>query len=524
MKKESAQSVAIKPSLAGKQIDEARLLFVNVCLRKNAHSKFLPVGLAYVMTYFEEAGYKFQLLDVDIDALEDSEVEEHLRQHTYDCVLFGSIVTHYKWVKWLTRTVKQHQPQATVVAGNSVAGSIPEVFMRNAPADIVVMGEGEISAHAAVEAVRTEKNLREVPGIAFRDSTGEIIINDLRKAGDIHSLPLIKWDYFDVERYVQNARYAAGGVNETDIRVRSMPVVSARGCVFKCTFCHYVYWNDPYRHRRPEHILKEISRNVEKYGANYMAFWDDLSFASAKQAEALADAIIKSGLKFSWSASVRIDMFVRNSLSRSDAMAIAQKMKESGCLSVGFSLESGNQDIIEMMNKKIKTVDFFETVDVFKHAGIMVNTSVVFGYPIESKETIRQTFEMCYAARTYPSIGFLLPLPATGMYDYAKEHGYITDEDAYLDSITERQDICINMTSMSDEEIMEEIKAGAKRLNELLQLGLDEEHYIRTGRPQGDRGVDADKPLPIDPDNLKRIENDFSFNYSEAVFEMDAGV
>ena len=514
----------IKPTLTGKQIDETNLLFVNVCLRKNAHSRFLPVGLAYVMTYFERAGYKFSLLDVDIDDLEDSTVEQHLREHAYDCILLGSIVTHYKWVKWFVKAAKQYQPQTTIVVGNSVAGSIPEVFLKNAPADIVVMGEGEVTAHDAVEAVRAGRDLVEVPGIAFRNPQGEIVINGLRKAGDIHSLPLIKWDYFDVERYIQNARYAAGGVKDTDTQVRSMPVVTARGCVFKCTFCHYVYWNDPYRHRRPDHILEEISGNIEKYDANYMAFWDDLSFASAKQAEALADAIIESGLKFDWSASVRIDMFVRNRLSREEAMVIAQKMRESGCLSVGFSLESGSQEIIEMMNKKIRTVDFFETVHLFKQAGIMVNTSVIFGYPIETKETIRQTFDMCYAAKTYPSIGFLLPLPATGMYDYAKEHGYITDEDAYLDSITERQDICINLTSLTDEEIMEEIKVGAKRLNDLLQLGLDESRYIKTGRPQGDRGVNEEKPLPIDPDNLIRIENDFSFNYSEAVFEMDTGL
>ena len=157
---------------------------------------------------------------------------------------------------------------------------------------------------------------------------------------------------------------------------------------------------------------------------------------------------------------------------------------------------------------------------MFRAADIAVNTSVVFGYPIETPETIKHTFEMCYEAQTYPSIGFLMPLPATGMYEYALKNGHITDEDAYLDSITERQDICLNMTNMTDEEIMEEIKVGARKLNELLQLGLDEGRLIRTGRPQGDKGKTRD--MPIDPENIERIENDFSINYSESVFEMDA--
>ena len=108
-------------------------------------------------------------------------------------------------------------------------------------------------------------------------------------------------------------------------------------------------------------------------------------------------------------------------------------------------------------------------------------TSVVFGYPIETKETIRETFAMCLSNRVYPSIGFLLPLPYTGMYQYAKEHGFITDEDAYLTQITERQDMILNMTQLSDDEVMAEIKAGGTELNRQLELGLDDDSLIRTG-------------------------------------------
>jgi len=508
------------PSLTGKSVKDAKLLFVNVCLRKDATGRFLPVGLASVMTYFEQCGYNFSILDMDIESMEDDTVEEYLQSNTFDCILVGSIVTHYKWMKWFVRKAKELQPNSTVVVGNSVAGSIPEVFLNNAPADIVVTGEGEISAHQAVEAVRNGMELKEVEGITFRCGSGSIITTPPRKTGDIHDLPMINWDHFDVESYINRASYSANGVKETDDAPRPMPVITARGCVFKCTFCHYVFWNDPYRHRRPDHILNEIRRNIEKHGANFIAFWDDLSFASARQAEEFADSIIGSGLKFTWSAAVRVDVFSRNKLSDDEAVAVAKKMQQSGCRSVGFSLESGDQAIIEMMNKKIKTEDFFQTVRVFRAADIAVNTSVVFGYPIETRETIRRTFEMCYEAQTYPSIGFLMPLPSTGMYEYARKNGYIPDEDAYLDSITERQDICLNMTKMTDEEILEEIKVGAMKLNELLQLGLDEGRLIRTGRPQGDKGKTTD--MPIDPEDIKRIENDFSINYSEAVFEMDS--
>tara|TARA_B100000949_G_C13881104_1_gene284649 strand:- start:196 stop:531 length:336 start_codon:yes stop_codon:yes gene_type:complete len=106
------------------------------------------------------------------------------------------------------------------------------------------------------------------------------------------------------------------------------------------------------------------------------------------------------------------------------------------------------------------------------------------------------------------------------MYDYAKANGLITDEDHYLESITERQDICLNMTKMSDEEIMSLIKAGAKRLNEMLHVGLTEDTYIKTKGYKSQRIKKKLKP-PIDPENIKRIENDVSFNYATTEFKFE---
>ena len=51
-----------------------------------------------------------------------------------------------------------------------------------------------------------------------------------------------------------------------------MPVNTARGCVFKCTFCHYVFWHDPYRHRSAENVILEMKQLNKKYGANFLTF------------------------------------------------------------------------------------------------------------------------------------------------------------------------------------------------------------------------------------------------------------
>jgi len=497
---------------------ELKLLFVNPCLRHGSVTKFPPVGLAYVMTHFHENGYVFDLLDVDINEYDDDYVENYIQKNNYDFVLLGSIVTHYKWVKWFVNMVKRHHPDTIVVGGNSVAGSIPELFLNKTSADVVVIGEGEITAYEAVEAIRLNKELSNVQGIAFRDQNGTPVINEARKVGPLDEYYLINWELFEIERYLEKpAGLGDTGVKDEDIR--ALPVTTARGCAFKCTFCHYVFWNDPYRNRSPSSVIEEIRRNIEKYHVNYINFWDDLSFASAHQVDKLCDEILKSGLKFKWSASIRVDLFSRANLSQEDSFKVAEKMRKAGCYTCGFSLESGNQEILEMMNKKIEATAFADTVTILRHAEIICNTSVVFGYPIETKKTIQETFAMCLKAEVYPSIGFLLPLPATGMWDYAKHKGFITDEDRFLESITEGQDICVNMTKLSDEEIMTEIKKGGKQLNDMLQLGLDEDSYIRTGRYKNHEAKRKKSKLPLDPENIKRNENDFSFNYSNTEFK-----
>ena len=111
--------------------------------------------------------------------------------------------------------------------------------------------------------------------------------------------------------------------------------------------------------------------------ATLLAFWDDLSFASLAQAERFADAIISSGLKFNWSAAVRVDLFGDPKFDYSRRLMVAQKFKEAGCLSLGFSLESANKEILEMMNKRIEGQYFLDQVKLLDEVGITSMISVV---------------------------------------------------------------------------------------------------------------------------------------------------
>ncbi len=349
-----------------------RILFINPNLRPGHAIRYLPVGLAYVMTAVKEAGYNFDLLDIGLYDHSDAEVADYLASNDYDVVLTGSIVTHYKWMKWLTRAIRRHQPAATIVVGNSVAGSVPELFLSHSEADVAVIGEGEYATVEILDCLRRGGSLGDVPGIAVRASSGEIVRTGRRAPTDIDALPCIDWNLFDVNRYFEvTDAPSAFGIDPSDDRpIRTMPVSTARGCIFSCSFCHIVFQHDPYRHRNTESVVEEVVDLIDTYGVNYINFWDDLTFYKLSQAEKIVDGLLRAPKRFSWSAAVRTDLFGKPDIPYERRLEVARKFKEAGCVSLGYSLESGNEQILQMMNKRVRVDYFEEQISILRKFGI----------------------------------------------------------------------------------------------------------------------------------------------------------
>ena len=104
-----------------------RILFINPSLRLHSKTKFLPVGIASVMTYLVSQGVKFEFLDIDIDDIEDTDVKLYLERNRYDIVLTGSIVTHYKWMKWLTKP-RYYNPKSIIIVEIKLSKVYPHFF------------------------------------------------------------------------------------------------------------------------------------------------------------------------------------------------------------------------------------------------------------------------------------------------------------------------------------------------------------------------------------------------------------
>ncbi len=94
-----------------------KIVFINPSIRPDATYRFLPVGLAYILSAVKKAGYEFDFIDMDIEEMSASSLRERLAQNTYDVYALGCIVSGFKYAVEIFEVIKETNPDAMIVAG-----------------------------------------------------------------------------------------------------------------------------------------------------------------------------------------------------------------------------------------------------------------------------------------------------------------------------------------------------------------------------------------------------------------------
>ncbi|MBN1994976.1 MAG: radical SAM protein [Anaerolineae bacterium] len=451
------------------------IVLINVSVRPYMDKAYFPTGLAYVATALKRNGYEFDIIDLEAHRHSDAELAELLGKKSYKVIALGTLVSGYKYAKKVVSIAKRTNPGATIIAGNSVASSIPEHLLTYTEVDIAVKGEGDITIINIMKALEGKTSLSDVKGIVFLDDGHMVDTGYAEIIKDINTIPFPDWDLFDMNLYLSKSiQDVPEPYPIPKEQIKAFVVNTARGCPFGCSFCYHVFQYAKYRYRSPESIIAEVATLQEKYGINYINFFDELTFLSIKQTEAFADALLSSDLKFYWNADIRGNLFTENNLD------LLFKLKEGGCQSFGYSLESGNPEILKTMNKKLKVEDFKKQKRALDKAGIKTFTSLVLGYPQETVETLKDTFDVCYELNLYSSAGYLLPQPGTPMFEVAKQKGFADDLESYLMQMGDRQDLRFNMTNIPDHVLEKEVNKYLRRISDKIGLGLTDEQLVKT--------------------------------------------
>ncbi|MFH1369597.1 MAG: radical SAM protein [Elusimicrobiota bacterium] len=432
-----------------------KVLLINPLIREWAKPNVFPIGLGYIAAVLLKAGHEVEVYDINALRPSQKEVEEKLKANDYDAVGITGIITIYKYIKWLAVTLKKYHPDKKIIIGGGVGSSIPDIMLRNNPVDVVCIGEGELTAVELMDALEHGKDLGSVKGIYYKDSKGSIHNNGHREPiMDLDKIPLPAWDLFPMDIYVKNPIGAPNrnkwndGASDSDIL--SFNLCGARGCPYQCIYCYHDFMGVKYRTRSPEYIISEIKTLYERHGITYFHFTDD-EFVVKKDFVLkfcclLNELSARIGKKLTWGCAGRVNLM-------DEPMIIA--MKDAGCLSIGYGIESGSQKMLDFIKKHVTVEQSKKAVRLTqKHLG-WADCSFMIGYPGETMETLKATVDFCKELGLTPEvIFFLTPYPGTELYELALKKGKIKDEEEYLLGLGEQgEKIRVNFTDFTDDEL-----------------------------------------------------------------------
>ena len=190
------------------------------------------------------------------------------------------------------------------------------------------------------------------------------------------------------------------------------PVLSSRGCPYNCDYCAVnSIWKRKYRTRSIENIVDEIELLIKRYGVKEIHFEDDNLTLNRQRVIELCDEIKRRNLKFSWACpnGIRIDTLDEKLLKR---------MKESGCYSISFGIESGSQKVLDDVHKRLDLKIVPGVVRTARKVGIETKGFFIVGFPTDTEETIRQTVEFAKSLPLDVAAFFVcMPLPGSKLFE-----------------------------------------------------------------------------------------------------------
>jgi len=385
----------------------------------------LPLGIMYIASTLKKEGYAVKVLDAlcpDIQFKKDTythvgmsweDIAKIIREYNPDFVGISSQFTsQVDNVIEIAKLVKSINPKIKVIVGGPHPSAFPSDFIKRMEFDYIVQGEGEY---------------------VLMDIINKKIRKKLIKAKIItalDALPFPAYDLVDMKRYINTKikhhdSTIAGGI----------PFITSRGCPYDCVFCSIkLCMGSVWRSHSAEYVISHLKHLVENYGVRGVHFEDDNFTLDINRTYKILHGIIDNNLKISWDTpnGVRADRLNEN---------LIKLMKQSGCVELRVSPESGSQRVINKIigkNLKLSTVE--DVAFWCKKYGIRLVAFFVYGLPGETKEEIKKTFLYGeYLRDKYgvtPSFAIATPLIGTRLYKICKQRGYLIKEPTYQDYAT----------------------------------------------------------------------------------------
>lgn len=437
----------------------------------DSYVSWFPQGLAYLASAARNAGHSVSVYQQDIYHWPDSHLTEYLDNNQFDVVEVSVIGGYYQYHKLLSlskaiNASKNRKYFKYTIGGHGPAAD-PAFFLKKTGADFVGIGEGEITFVELLEAIEGSKAFESVDGIAYFDSHGNFVRTKPRSL--IENIDEIDWpayDLFDMTYYTMLRLPNIKG-NE-----RSVPMLSGRGCIFKCNFCYRL--DKGFRPRSAKSIIEEIVFLKNKYNVKYIAFSDELLMSSRERTIELCDAFIDAKLNIKWDCNGRLNFA---------DIDVLEKMKQAGCVFINYGIESLDDATLQVMHKGLTREMIIRGVENTLQVGISPGLNIIYGNIDEPLSAIDDAVDFLLKYDDHSQMRTIRPVtpyPGTELFEYAIEKGLLKDtEDFYENKHVNSDLLAVNFTKNTDEEIYESLyRANMKLIKKYQEVQFEKSSKI----------------------------------------------
>ena len=350
-----------------------------------------PLGVTYVAAAFERAGAQVKILDYIVSRYTPEKLRTELDAFGPDLIGTTSVTMNLPAAARILRDAKRIRPSALTVLGGPHVSFDAERTLRDHPhVDLAVLGEAEETIRELSPASGRRADWARIRGLAYLEDGRFVSTPERPVIQDLETLPLPARHLLPVSRYL-----ALGF---------PVSIITSRGCPYPCIFCQGRRMvGRKVRYREAGSVVDEIE-TILAYGFERINIADDLFLSDKDRARTICGEIRRRGLRFSWSAFARVNILDRQTLI---------EMRDAGCDTVSFGIESGNPEMLKRIRKGITLEQGRRAAALCKEVGILPHVSFMVGLPGETHATLRDTRAFAESLGILFGYHFLAPFPGT---------------------------------------------------------------------------------------------------------------
>jgi anaerobic magnesium-protoporphyrin IX monomethyl ester cyclase len=277
----------------------------------------------------------------------------------------------------LCRNFRAKYPSVPIVWGGYFPSLYTDAALNARYVDFVARGQGEETFLELIEAVRGDRNFKDVGGLSYKDQFGLHVHNadrPLRSPNDFPWLPYHRLP--NADKYIL----------PTFLGQRTAVHQASIGCPYRCTFCGVVpIYQGRQRTEKPERTAAVLSYLKQRFQIDAVQFYDNNFFLNESHTAELAERLLP--LRLRWWSEGRVDSVLRYS---DDTFRLLQR---AGAAMIFFGAESGSDWVLKQMNKRVTTDQTLELAARTRKFGIVPEFSFVVGNPQDPESDTRATIQ-----------------------------------------------------------------------------------------------------------------------------------